>query len=102
MTYILTAYIVLLLVGGLIGYVKAGSKVSLAMSLGFAAAIGLCVFTGVRHGLTIAVVLQLALLAVFVARYLKTKKFMPAGLMGVVTVLAVTAELAIQSVGRGS
>ena len=46
---ILWIYIVFLLVGGLIGFLKAGSKVSLIMSACFAAALGVGAFVARRR-----------------------------------------------------
>jgi len=43
---VLWIYIVLLLVGGLIGFLKAGSKVSLITSAGFAAALAVAAVPG--------------------------------------------------------
>jgi len=88
---VLWIYIVLLVVGGLIGYLKAGSKVSLYMSCGFAAALVLCAvpnFLDANFRRNLAVVLMAVLLIVFAIRLAKTKKFMPAGLMLVITVVA--------------
>lgn len=88
---VLWIYIVLLLVGGMIGFLKAGSKVSLIMSAAFAAAL---VLTAVRGLLDpafargLANVLMAALLIVFAMRLAKTKKFMPSGLMLIVTIAA--------------
>jgi len=87
---VLWIYIVLLLVGGLIGFLKAGSKVSLISSSVFAAVLVLTQ-TGifeptVAHNLVN--VLLAALLVVFAIRLAKTKKFMPSGLMLVLTILA--------------
>lgn len=81
----------LLVVGGLIGFLKAKSKVSLYMSCGFAAALVLCAIpnfldASFRRGLANG--LMAALLVVFAIRLAKTKKFMPAGLMLVATVIA--------------
>jgi len=88
---VLWIYVVLLVVGGLIGFLKAKSKVSLYMSLGFAAALAACAIRGfLDAGLarTVADVLMVILLIVFGMRLAKTKKFMPAGMMLVVTILA--------------
>lgn len=90
-TTVLWIYIVLLLVGGLFGFFKGKSQVSLIMSAGFAAALILCAISGVleanfRKGL--ANVLMAALLVVFAMRLAKTKKFMPAGMMLAVTLVA--------------
>jgi len=87
---ILWIYIILLLVGGLMGFFKAGSKVSLITSAIFAAAlvlttIGLfqpAVARGVADGL------MAVLLVVFAIRLSKTKKFMPSGLMLIITIVA--------------
>lgn len=90
-TTVLWIYIVLLLVGGLVGFFKGKSQVSLIMAAAFAAALILCAIPGVldmhfRKGL--ATVLMAALLIVFAIRLAKTKKFMPAGMMLVVTIAA--------------
>ncbi|HEY3932510.1 MAG TPA: TMEM14 family protein [Verrucomicrobiae bacterium] len=83
-------YIILLLVGGLIGFFKANSKISLITSAVAAAALVLT-----RAGIfeptfarSLANVIMAALLIVFAIRLMKTKKFMPSGLMLVLTILA--------------
>lgn len=88
---VLWIYIVLLVVGGIIGFLKANSKVSLYMSCGFAAALVLSAIpnffdAGFRKGLANG--LLAILLVVFALRLAKTKKFMPAGLMLVATIAA--------------
>jgi uncharacterized membrane protein (UPF0136 family) len=84
---ILWIYIVLLLVGGLIGFLKAKSKVSLIMSA-VAAAILILTRTGIfSHPAMIANVVMALLIVVFAIRLAKTKKFMPSGLMLAVTVV---------------
>ena len=88
---VLWIYIVLLLVGGLMGFFKGKSKVSLIMSAAFAA---LLLLTAVPHLLDanfsrgMANVLMAALIVVFALRLAKTKKFMPSGMMLLVTVIA--------------
>jgi uncharacterized membrane protein (UPF0136 family) len=86
-TKVLWIYIVLLVIGGLIGFLKAKSKVSLIMSVAFAAALSLVAARMIGPP-TVADVLLVALLVVFAIRLVKTKKFMPAGLMLVITIIA--------------
>lgn len=88
---ILWIYIVLLMAGGLIGFLKAKSKVSLMTA---AVAAALLVVTaipgllgrGVARGLADAI--MAGLLIVFAMRLAKTKRFMPSGLMLALTVAA--------------
>ena len=84
---VLWVYIFLLLVGGLFGFFMGKSKVSLIMSATFAAALILCAI-GVIFQPNVADILMAVLLVVFAMRLAKTKKFMPAGLMLIVTVAA--------------
>ena len=81
---ILWIYIVLLVIGGLIGFLKGKSKVSLIMSVCFGAALALCA-QGIIFQPYVPDVLLAALLVVFAFRLSKTRKFMPAGLMLVLT-----------------
>jgi uncharacterized membrane protein (UPF0136 family) len=88
---ILWVYIVLLVVGGLIGFLKAGSKVSLITSSISAALLVLSAIPGLfspglRAGL--ADLIMAALLVVFAIRLTKTKKFMPSGMMLSITLVA--------------
>ena len=88
---VLWIYILLLLAGGLIGFLKAGSKVSLITSAISAAALVLTAIPGLlAPGLArgLADVIMVALLVVFAIRLAKTKKFMPSGLMLVITAVA--------------
>jgi len=84
---ILWIYIILLVIGGLIGFLKAKSKVSLVMSAAFAAALSLCA-AGIVFQYYMADILLALLMVVFAMRVVKTKKFMPGGLMLVITILA--------------
>ena len=96
---VLWIYIVLLLVGGLIGFFKAGSKVSLTTSAAFAALLIVAnipslLQPGARQ-ILVDVILAV-LLVVFAVRLGKTKKFMPSGLMLVLTI----ATLAFRHLAR--
>jgi uncharacterized membrane protein (UPF0136 family) len=91
---VLWIYIVLLLIGGLIGFLKAGSKVSLITSSVSAALLVLTTMQsvfqpGFRH--SAAEIIMAALLLVFTVRLAKTRKFMPSGLMFVLTGAALCA-----------
>jgi uncharacterized membrane protein (UPF0136 family) len=87
---ILWIYVVLLLVGGLIGFLKAGSKVSLIASavsaaLLIIASIPSLLQPGIRDILVQTILA--ALLVIFAVRLTKTKKFMPSGLMLILTLV---------------
>jgi uncharacterized membrane protein (UPF0136 family) len=84
---VLWIYIVFLVIGGLIGFLKAKSKISLILSVAFAVALSLCA-AGIIFQKYVADLLLMTLVAVFAHRLIKTKKFMPAGMMMVVTILA--------------
>src|SRR5256885_8406747 len=84
---ILWIYIILLVIGGLVGFFKGKSKVSLIMSVSFAAALCLCA-AGIIFQPYVADILLAALLVVFAMRLVKTQKFMPAGLMLIITLAA--------------
>jgi uncharacterized membrane protein (UPF0136 family) len=84
---VLWVYIVLLVVGGLIGFLKAKSKVSLIMSVTFAALLTLCA-VGAVFKYYMADIFLAALLVVFAIRLAKTKKFMRSGMMLILSVIA--------------
>ena len=90
-TAVLWIYIVLLVAGGLVGFLKGKSKVSLNMSVIFAAALAVCAIHGILDASLAAKIadgLMVALLVVFGLRLAATKKFMPAGMMLIVTLAA--------------
>ncbi len=88
---VLWIYIALLVGGGLFGFFKARSKVSLITSVVAAA---LLVITAIPNFLSpgfargFADVVMAALLVVFGIRLAKTKKFVPSGLLLVITLAA--------------
>jgi uncharacterized membrane protein (UPF0136 family) len=83
---VLWVYIVLLVAGGLFGYFKAHSKPSLIASIAFAAGLSLCALNLVFQRY-VADLLLIALLVIFGLRLVKTRKFMPSGLMTVLTLV---------------
>lgn len=93
---ILWVYIVLLIAGGLAGFLKAGSKVSLITSVIFALALALFAAGLVAWPLGADLLLVL-LLIVFIMRYVKTKKFMPAGMLILVTAAALVLRFLASS-----
>ena len=93
---VLWAYIVLLLVGGLFGFLKAGSKISLITSAVSAALLIVTTLRGIfQPGFrqTAAEIIMAALLVVFAIRLTKTKKFMPSGMMLALTIAAMPTRL---------
>ncbi|MHC1763843.1 MAG: TMEM14 family protein [Verrucomicrobiia bacterium] len=84
---ILWIYIVLLIAGGVAGFLKAGSKVSLVTSVVFALALALFAAGLIAWPLGANLLLGI-LLVVFIVRYVKTRKFMPAGLLILLTAVA--------------
>lgn len=90
------AYGILAIIGGIIGYIQAQSKVSLIsgsisgllLILG-----GVMQLQGQAWGLILATVVTGVLVIVFAIRLAKTRKFMPAGLMtllGVATLVVMS------------
>ncbi|WP_071516966.1 TMEM14 family protein [Geitlerinema sp. PCC 9228] len=92
------AYGILALAGGIFGYIKVKSKPSLISGtisgiLLLAAAIMQAM--QVSGGLLFAIVVTAALVVVFAIRLVKTRKFMPAGLMlvaGIVTLVVMGTQ----------
>ena len=79
-------YIALLVVGGAIGYVKAGSKISLLASLGFAVPLVLALV--LRWPTNVSLVVLGFHFVYFAARFARTKKFMPGGLLAAASLAA--------------
>jgi uncharacterized membrane protein (UPF0136 family) len=80
---VLWIYIVLLVVGGVLGYMLARSRVSIISASVFALALVLCAEHVIPFG--VSTWLLVALLVVFGVRLASTRRFMPSGLMLVFT-----------------
>ena len=100
----LSSYAVLVLVGGIIGFLKANSRASLiagivsAVLLGIAA--GLVASGSTRVGAALGALCALALIGRFLPSFSKTKKLMPAGL--VVAVGALVLALGVLTLVAGA
>ena len=90
--FALWIYVTLLLAGGLVGLIKAGSKISLVVSALFAVLLALCA-TGIIHPFYITDIILGVLAVVFCVRYLKSSKFMPSGLMLLFSVVVLAVLL---------
>ena len=87
-TLVLWIYIVLLFLGGMVGFLKAGSKISLIMSAAFAGILILCATNVIfepRFSQILITVVLVFLMIFFSVRLTKSKKFMPNGLMSILT-----------------
>lgn len=88
------AYGILAIAGGIIGYIQAASKASLisgsisGLLLIFA---GVMQLQGQAWGLNLAAIITAILIIVFAIRLTKTRRFMPAGLMTGLGLLALIA-----------
>ena len=90
------AYGILAIVGGAIGYKQAQSKASLisgAVSGLLLILGGVLRSLGQAWGLGLAAIVTVILVIIFTIRLIKTRKFMPAGLMTVVGVAALVVML---------
>ena len=85
------SYGIVSIVGGFIGYTQSKSKVSLISgSISGALLLGCSYFItqGLSWALLTGVAICVALIAVFIMRFKKTGKFMPAGLMIILGVIS--------------
>lgn len=93
---IVFVYAVLVSLGGIMGFVKARSMPSLiAGEIGFLSLIaaGYGLYKGQTWGLPLAVILIAFLLVFFVIRYVRTRLFLPGGLMSILSLLALMGVL---------
>ena len=90
------AYGLLAIGGGVLGYVKAKSTASLISGLVSGALLLIGAFLqqqGTQFGLLFSAVVTGILVAVFIVRLLKTRKFMPAGIMIIAGLIVIITML---------
>lgn len=85
-TLILWVYIAFLIAGGLMGFLKAGSKASLIASSVLSIPLILCALG--HFSIDVAIGFLLFLTVFFGLRFAKGKKFMPMGLMAILSLIA--------------
>ncbi|GET43594.1 TMEM14 family protein [Microseira wollei] len=91
--FTIPVYALIVIFGGVFGYLKAKSKMSLISGL-FSGAALLATWllpgaTGIKLG--IATAIAAVLLITFIIRFVRTRKFMPAGLMMLLSLAATIA-----------
>ena len=91
---ILWVYIVLLVAGGLVGFLKAGSKMSLIMSVAFAVPLALSLL--LKWPVVVGYFLLGFLFAFFGIRFTKSKKFMPNGLMMILSLVTLVLRIVLK------
>lgn len=96
----LGVYALLLALGGIMGYVKAGSRPSLIAGVvsglvALAALAATLMMPDSRVGFLIGLALAAALTVVFLRRFAATRKVMPAGVLVVVSVLMIGVLIAV-------
>lgn len=84
-------YGVIMILGGIAGFVRVGSKASLISGVGFGLVLLVCgfgVWNGLQSNLVAAEVIALLLVVLFAMRYAKKQRFMPAGMLAVLSLVA--------------
>jgi uncharacterized membrane protein (UPF0136 family) len=85
-------YGVIMILGGVMGYVRVGSKASLLSGVGLGLGLlasGYGVWHGSENSIVAAEIIALLLLVLFAIRYAKKRRFMPAGMLAVLSLVAV-------------
>jgi uncharacterized membrane protein (UPF0136 family) len=93
---IVCLYGLLLLIGGMIGYLKAGSMASLIMGGAFALltiASALAIGKNYKLGYYSALILSVILTLFFTFRFVKSENFMPSGLMAALSLIVIMVLL---------
>ena len=96
--WVVLIYADIVLLGGVLGYLQAGSKISLAAGLLFGISLNFCalqMFKKKMMATYIALLLIFLLDGFFTFRFIKSLQFMPAGLMSLIS-LAVILTMVCQ------
>jgi len=83
---------IMMMLGGVIGFIKVGSKASLISGVGMGLALlasGFGVWSGSYNSIVVAEVIATLLVVLFAIRFAKTRRFMPAGMLAILSVVAV-------------
>jgi len=97
------AYGIFAIIGGIIGYTKVGSKISLisgSVSGLLLIISGIIQLIGINLGLIFSIVITATLVVTFIIRLVKTRKMMPAGLMiltGIVAVAVMVYQISLNN-----
>ena len=86
----------LTIIGGIIGYVKAGSVASIIAGVITGVLLLVAAFLLPEHrvaGLAIALIISFLLAAQFVPKFFRTGRVMPAGMMSVLSVIGIIAAI---------
>ena len=90
------AFGVLTIVGGIVGYLKAGSVASIIAGSITGVLLLVAVFLLPEHraiGLATAFIISLLLAAQFVPKFIRTGRVMPAGMMSILSVIGLIAAI---------
>ena len=93
-TVLIALYGLFVAIGGIIGYSQARSRVSLITGLGSAVGLWIAAYATLSNrvsGLLLATLIAISLAIFFSFRWTQTRKFMPAGLMTLLSVVAMIA-----------
>jgi uncharacterized membrane protein (UPF0136 family) len=85
-------YGAIMILGGIMGFVKVGSKASLISGVGMGLALlasGYGVSRGSYDSLVVAEVIAALLLVLFAIRFAKTRRIMPVGMLAILSLAAV-------------
>jgi uncharacterized membrane protein (UPF0136 family) len=86
----------LTIIGGIVGYIKAGSVASIIAGSITGVLLLVAAFLLPEHrmvGLATALIVSLLLAAQFVPKFLRTGRVMPAGMMSIVSVIGIIAAI---------